>query len=131
MTSFPSIMAVSEEMLLSRCCEIERLVCCRQIRYVTKQSTPAMETTARAPSPRWRGGSFSRIEQCARASSNPVGQCEIPSHHNDAFMHASNSGQRCSQSRIMCKPSDKVFDDGLQSNVKYQFQTIKSVWVSN
>ena len=68
-TSFPSMIAVSEEMLFSRCCDIDRFARCLQIRQITKQITPMIVTIARMLMARCRGGSCRRTEQCVRASS--------------------------------------------------------------
>jgi hypothetical protein len=115
MTSLPSMIAVSEEMLFSRCWDMERPPePYRQPRQEAMQRRPPRETKAIAPRPRCSGGIRRRIEQCPRASSYPVGQWLTPSHHNEPFIQASSSGQRCSQSWLKWKPTSAEVIRGLR-----------------
>lgn len=68
-TSLPSMIAVSDEMLFSLCWDIDLFARCRQIRQTTRQITTMMVRMIRRPMPRWSGGSCSSIEQCVSASS--------------------------------------------------------------
>lgn len=92
-TPFSSIIAVSEERLLSRVCKKDlgrRLHLFQAIAQVAMLES----RIPKAPKNRYNGGNWSRSEQWVSASSIPDGQSSTPLHHTLALMQASNSGHR-------------------------------------
>lgn len=114
-------MAVSEERLFKRVCNIDRGLLLHVL-HIIKHASMQINKIISDPMKRYTGGSCSIIEQCVKASSIPDGQSSMPLHHTVALIQASNSGQRYWHSSDFIKSNSTPF---VNSFLQYEFVFIK------